>query len=87
VRHLGARLDANGSLVIEGQDIGPGMREYEWAWTIPPEGVSRLLLLIGGDENVLAAIAARFSGDAAGEVVDFLDSNGIPYEVWSRVGE
>jgi len=39
-RYLEASINAEGDLVIEGQDLGPGVeeifgiREYEWAWTI-----------------------------------------------------
>ena len=41
-RHLSASLKGDGTLIIEGQDLGPGVEgffgsgltEYEWAW--PP---------------------------------------------------
>jgi hypothetical protein len=94
-RHLGARLEDDGSLLIEGQDLGPAverffgpdMTEYEWAWTIRPLGVSKLKLALACDDDVLAALIRRFSGDDAADLGSFLDDNGIPYESWSRIGD
>jgi hypothetical protein len=93
-RQLSASLQGDGALLIEGQDIGPGVErffgpgltEYEWAWIIRPSGVKALkLALARGD--VLTALRERFSGDAAADLQPFLEDNGIPYEPWSRVGE
>jgi hypothetical protein len=93
-RQLSASLQGDGTLLIEGQDIGPGVErffgpgltEYEWAWIIRPSGVKVLkLALARGD--VLTALRERFSGDAAADLQPFLEDNGIPYEPWSRVGE
>ncbi len=94
-RYLGARLKADGTLLIEGQDLGPGVEnffgpgltEYEWAWIIRPPGVRKLKLALACDDDVLAALRDRFSGDAAAGLKPFLDDNGIPYEPWSRVGD
>jgi hypothetical protein len=94
-RHLGASLKDDGTLLIEGQDLGPGVEgffgpgltEYEWTWLIRPPGVRRLKLALACDDDLLAALRERFSGDAAAGLQPFLDNNGVPYEPWSRVGE
>lgn len=93
-RHLSARLKGDGALLIEGQDLGPGVErffgpgltEYEWVWTIRPSGVRTLKLALAADD-VLVALRDRFSGDAAANLQTFLDDNGVPYEPWSRVGD
>jgi hypothetical protein len=94
-RHLSASLKGDGTLLIEGQDLGPGVEgffgpgqtEYEWAWTIRPTGVRTLKLALACDGDVLSALRDRFSGDAAADLQPFLDDNGVPYEPWSRVGD
>ena len=94
-RRLTARLEEDGTLIIDGQDLGPGverffgpgMTEYEWAWTIRPQGVKTLKQALSCSDNVLVALRARFSGDAASGIQPFLNENGIPYEPWSRVGD
>ena len=93
-RQLSASLKGDGALLIEGQDLGPGVErffgpgltEYEWAWIIQPPGVRALQLALARDD-VLAALRDRFSGDAAADLQRFLEDNGVPYEPWSRVGE
>lgn len=94
-RSLTARLRSDGTLLIEGQDIGPGVEaffgpgltEYEWAWTIRPPGVRALKLALACGDDLLVALRNRFSGDAAADLQPFLDGNSVPYEPWSRVGE
>lgn len=96
-RYLGATLTADGTLRIEGQDLGvgveqvfgPGNREYEWAWTIRPSNVAKLgeALNAGKNVGVLAALEQRFSGEAAAGLQTFLDEHDVPYESWSRIGD
>ncbi len=94
-RRLDARLQSDGTLLIEGQDIGPGverffgpgMTEYEWAWTIRPQSVTALKKALKSDDDVLSALKDRFSGAAAADLKPFLDDNGVAYEAWSRVGD
>ena len=94
-RHLSASLKDDGTLLIEGQDIGPGVEEffgsglteYEWAWLIRPPGVKTLKLALACDDDVLTALRDRFSGDTAADLQPFLDDNGVRYEPWSRVGD
>jgi len=94
-RHLVASLSADGTLMIEGQDLGrsveqtfgDGNREYEWVWTIRSENMSHLLSALDAGDDVLTALAARFSNDAAAELKPFLDEWEIPHECWSRIGD
>jgi hypothetical protein len=82
-------------LTIEGQDLGRGVErifgdgniEYEWTWTLPPASVDALRQSLGCGQDILAGLAARFSGDAAVELQPYLDSIGLHYETWSRIGD
>ena len=93
-RFFGAMLSDDGALTIEGQDLGDGVeqffgvgnREYEWVWTMTSNDVAQLRAALEA-EDVLVALAERFSNDAAAELPTFLASHGIPYESWSRVGD
>jgi len=93
-RFLEARLEPGGDLVLSGQDLGAGVRaffgddvsEYEWTWTVAAVDVERLAAALGGGE-VLALLAARFSGEAAAGLGTFLEGAGIPRKTWSRTGD
>lgn len=93
LRWLEASINADGDVVIAGQDLGDGVeaalgfREYEWIWTIPARGVPALLAALGTDDNPLSALADHFSGDNAAQLGAFLESNAIPTERWSRIGD
>lgn len=87
-------VDDDGSLIIEGHDLGGsvgdsfggGSSEYEFARTIRPEAVARLKELSGvSDVNVLEALRDRFGSTFALE--EFLDENGIESSFWSRIGD
>ena len=94
-RQLSAYLQSDGTLLIEGHDMGPGVArtlgpditEYEWAISIPSSGVQRLKLALSCQDDILAAVLNRFSGDASGELQGFLDKHAGPYDFWSRAGE
>lgn len=94
-RFLGASLAADGALTITGLDsgdgverfFGPGSREYEWVWTIQAQHLPQLALALGAGDDLLAALAARFTGDQTADLQPFLESQGIAYDVWSRVGD
>jgi hypothetical protein len=92
-RLLKASLNSMGDLVIEGRDYGAGVerifgvREYEWAWTIPAASVPALLHALEATGDVLSAISRRFSGDRAADLGSFLEANGISAERWSRLGD
>lgn len=89
-----ADLAADGSLSVEGQDLGKrveefwgeGQSEYEWSYTLGPDAVAALKAALGGQE-VLAALAERFSGDQYSKLRPFMESQGIEFAFWSRVGD
>jgi hypothetical protein len=92
-RLLQASLTPGGDIVIEGWDFGAGVervfgvREYEWAWTIPAASVGALLRALQASGDVLSALEDRFSGENAAELGTFLESHGIATERWSRLGD
>ncbi|MCB0058349.1 MAG: hypothetical protein KDE45_15035 [Caldilineaceae bacterium] len=94
-RSLAASLAEDGTLTITGQDLGdgveqffgPGNREYEWVWTIRAQHVPQLAAALGAGDDLLAALAARFSDERAAGLQPFLDEQAIPYDHWSRVGD
>jgi len=72
--HRWVTLHDDGRLDIAGQDLGPmvarffgGATEYEFARSVPPDGVARLreLLGTGTDGDLLEAIRERFNGPGA----------------------
>ena len=97
VRYLGARLEEDGSLRIEGQDLGPavesfwgpGQSEYEWDISGSAADVPAFVLALGGAEgdDVLDVLASRFAEDQMCATKVFLDEHGIPNDSWTRVGE
>ncbi len=92
-RLLEASLTIEGNVLITGSDFGDGVerlfgvREYEWAWTIPAVAVPTLLHALGAADNVLSALEARFSGDNAALLGSFLETHEIPTDRWSRLGD
>ena len=95
-RHLEANVRENGDLVIEGQDLGdavesafgPGIREYEWAWTVRSAHVPALAKALGCEPaGVLAALGARFRHPDSHLLLPFLETHEIPLERWSRMGD
>jgi hypothetical protein len=87
-------LADDGSLVIEGQDMGSGVSdffgagfsEYEFYRTVRPTGVAQLGELVGiGRVNILDGLREHFGTTRALE--QFLEENGIESEFWSRVGD
>jgi hypothetical protein len=97
LRHLAARIDDDGDVVIAGQDLGPGvekvfgdgMTEYEWSWRVKAADVGTLVAALGGEPgaDVLERLHARCSGPRASELFVLLVENHVPYESWSRVGD
>jgi hypothetical protein len=73
-RHLEASIDDNGELVLEGQDLGPVVRnffgagEYEYFYRIPSRYKDTLLLRLLKD---------RFNEDFLFD--DWLKKHGVPY--------
>ncbi len=92
-RYLEASINAEGDLVIEGQDIGPGVEEffgvseYEWAWTISARDCDELLDALGAKSDLLSALGERFAGEHAADIQPFLEAEGIRFEAWGRTGD
>lgn len=97
VRHLAARLSTDGDLVVEGQDIAPGVEqffgegntEYEWAHTVRVADLPDLLAALGGapGDDVLTLLEQRCSGPDAAELSRLLGPDGpVASERWSRIG-
>lgn len=92
-RSLTAEIDPQGDLIFKGLDAGEsvvkifGYSEYEWVWTVKANDLPLLQKALGGSAGLLRAIAARFSGERAADVVSFLIENDIPYQPWSRMGD
>lgn len=93
---LDARRDADGCILIEGQDIGDaplafwGSREYEWTLTIPAHATPRYVEALGGDpkrDDLLDLLAAKMKTNDRYASRSFLDEAGIRYEFWSRVSD
>lgn len=86
--HIWAELNAEGALVINGQDLGPpnGWSEYEYAFTIPPAELPLIRAELDGthDDSVLDLLAAN-AERIAPAVKSWLDAAGARYEFWSRI--
>ncbi len=93
IRHLSARLLDNGDLLFEGQDLGAsvekffGYREYEWDWTIKAEHLPAFAKALGTTGEILPALGEKFSGPNARDLKPFMEEHGIPFDMWSRVGD
>ena len=92
-RYLEASIVSNGDLIFSGQDLGPGVEgvfgatEYEWIWKVAASDCKQLLEALASTTDLLEAVRVRFSGERASDIQSFLNSAGIPYDAWSRVGD
>jgi hypothetical protein len=97
IRHLEARRLADGTVVIEGQDLGRGVSavfgdagsEYEWTRTIRPGDVPMAIRALGGtDGDDLLALLADWAAAHGGlDPSTRLGEAGVPMERWSRIGD
>lgn len=102
-RFLDARLEPDGALVLEGQDLGDGveeifgegLREYEWTWRVAPEDVPRLAARVAArleapaDLGILPLLFLLYDPLSRGSVEEFIGPDGgrIPAAFWSRIGD
>lgn len=96
-RSLTARRGENGAILIEGQDLGrgveaafgPGLYEYEWAWTIGPDAFPAAIEALGGNEgdDLLRLLAAWSAGHGGADPGSHCKDAGVPIDFWSRVGD
>ena len=92
--NVGAEVLPDGSLVITGQDLradhlfGPGSGEYEYALTILPEDVRRVILALGGEDgdDVLALLAAHGDDVVSAGEMSWLRGIGVEPQFWSHIG-
>lgn len=85
-----------GGVSVNGQDLGdlsrffgPGVREYEWAYSVAVGDVPALVRALGGaaDADPIELLAVRFAGVQHREFSNFCAAEGIPVDFWSRFGE
>ncbi|GAB1639803.1 hypothetical protein [Krasilnikovia sp. MM14-A1259] len=88
-----ALLRRDGRLVFEGQDLNPdnpwGGCEYEYAITVEPADVPRVVAALGGAESddVLALLKANAERVVTTGEKSWLLGLGIEPGFWSRVGD
>jgi hypothetical protein len=97
VRRLWASVTAAGDLLIEGQDLGPGVEafwgegqsEYEWCLTVRAANLPALLKALGGQpgDSVLQLLSARFTEDEQCASPRFLQQHDVKHEFWNRAGD
>ena len=91
-RRIWASVDADGNLIISGQDIGPkverffGTDEYEFAHTVPVAYLEAFISMLGVDsfDDPLEAIK-RFGGSNYETLSDVLEQakETMPIKFWS----
>ena len=96
-RHLSASARADGSILIEGQDLGrgvgdafgSGLTEYEWAWVITPDNVPAAVEALGGqgEDDILGLLQAWAADNVGRDPGNHLKDSGVPIGFWSRVGD
>jgi hypothetical protein len=95
-RYLEARRRDHGGIAIEGHDLGrgvevmdPGLREYEWAWTIAPDGVPSAIEALGGKEgdDPLRLLHGWFRDHCGTDPGIHLREAGVTIAFWSRLGD
>ena len=93
-RWLGAYVDDDGRLHIDGQDLGPGTAvvsddgEYEWFETIAAADVPRVVELLGGSagEDVLDVLERAWTGAQSYELERRLRESSIPVQLFTWSG-
>jgi len=92
-RFLDAWLDEDGTLHIDGQDLGPSTSpvstdgEYEWFHTIEKADIPNLLRLLGepSDSKILDVLERNWTGKKSYELEGMFRGSGIPLHtrIWS----
>lgn len=90
-RVLDVFIAEDGSLCLDGHDLGPGTEhiradgEYEWRWTIRSQFIPLVRAVAGcrPGEDLLTVLAERFRGPASYELEQRLRESEIPREFWS----
>lgn len=94
--HRTVTLRGDGSLVLEGQDLGRGVsdifgyKEYEFVRTIAADQVPEVRRMLGvtRDKELRAALEERFARPGGSRGFEqSLEAHNIPSEFWSRIGD
>jgi hypothetical protein len=91
--YVDAALETDGTLRFLGQDLNPdnpfGGNEYEYALTVRPADVPRIVAALNGEPgaDVLALLKTHARQIVGKGESRFLKSCGIEYGFWSRVGD
>jgi hypothetical protein len=93
-RFLDARLDDEGNLRLDGQDLGPATAtvssdgEYEYFKTVDAAHIPALLALLGAEPraDILDELEAHWTGPASYELERLLTESGIPAELFTWGG-
>jgi hypothetical protein len=92
-RHLRARLHPDGTLTVEGHDLGPGTApvsgdgEYEWVHTYEAAVVPDFLSALGGSTGEdPAVVLARYTGAKSHELERIARECGVPRPTWVHGG-
>lgn len=93
-RNLWAYLDGDGSLHIDGQDLGPGTApissdgEYEWFQKIRAEHIPRSLEVLGAppESDILSFLDENYSGESSYVLERLLRTGDVPVEFSSWSG-
>lgn len=88
--HVWATWDEGGPLVIQGQDLQPGLfgaSEYEYALSVPASDVPALISALGVEtaDDVLAYLQANGESIVQNDERAWLEGLGITPEFWSRI--
>jgi len=88
--HVWASWDEGGRLVIQGQDLQPGLfgaTEYEYAVAVPASDVPALISALGVQtaDDVMAYLQANGQSIVEGGERAWLEGLGITPEFWSRI--
>jgi hypothetical protein len=95
-RYLGARRREDGSIIIEGHDLGrgvevlgPGLSEYEWVWTIAPDAVPSAIEALGGKEgdDPLKLLLGWSTDHGGTDPGTHLREAGVTIAFWSHLGD
>jgi len=96
-RRLSVDRRPDGSIFIEGHDLGPGVErvfgtgltEYEWAWVVGPDAVPAVVAALGGraGDDPLPLLAAWSAAHGGVDPGSHLREAGVAIEFWSRVGD
>lgn len=93
-RYLSARLNYDGSLLIEGQDLGRKTAivssdgEYEWGWSILPQHLPQLLALLNAPANadILDVLKKHWTGEQSYELERRIRESNIQSHFWTWGG-